>query len=177
MLLDILKQIYSKKIDATKIRIHGNLHLQQILFTGKDIAIHDFGGNPHRNYSERRLKRSAFRDVASMIRSFYYVAHKAFLNSSQLHKDEIQSLLPYATLWSQYMSGFFLKAYLEKSNGHGFVPETSSDLEILIRTYLLEGAINDLNFEVKHRPEYLLIPMKMIDAIVNREVIKKIPVA
>jgi maltose alpha-D-glucosyltransferase/alpha-amylase len=176
-LLDILKLIYSKKIDATKIRIHGNLHLQQILFTGKDIAIHDFGGNPHRNYSERRLKRSAFRDIASMIRSFYYVAHKAFLNSNQLHKDEIESLLPYATIWSHYMSGFFLKAYLEKSNGYGFVPGTSSDLEILLRTYLLEGAINDLNFEVSHRPEYIMIPLQMIEAIMYPEVIKKIPVA
>jgi maltose alpha-D-glucosyltransferase / alpha-amylase len=177
VLLDILKEIYSKKIDATKIRIHGNLHLQQILFTGKDIAIHDFGGNPNRNYSERRLKRSAFRDVATMIRSYYYVAHKTFLNSNQVPKDDIEVLLPYATLWSHYMSGFFLKAYLEKSHDHGFVPENTSDLEILIRTYLLEGAISDLNFEVKHRPEYILIPLRMIDAIVNHTISKKIPVA
>jgi maltose alpha-D-glucosyltransferase / alpha-amylase len=176
ILLNILKQIYSKKIEATKIRIHGNLHLQQILFTGKDIAIHDFGGNPHRNYSERRLKRSAFRDVASMIRSFYYVAHKTFLNSNQLDKDEINALLPYATIWSHYMSGFFLKAYLEKSNGNSFIPDNRSELEILIRTYLLEGAINDLNFELNHRPEYILIPLKIIDAIVNPVEIKKIPV-
>jgi maltose alpha-D-glucosyltransferase/alpha-amylase len=176
ILLNILKQIYSKKIEATKIRIHGNLHLQQILFTGKDIAIHDFGGNPHRNYSERRLKRSAFRDVASMIRSFYYVAHKTFLNSNQLDKDEINALLPYATIWSHYMSGFFLKAYLEKSNGNSFIPENRSELEILIRTYLLEGAINDLNFELNHRPEYILIPLKIIDAIVNPVETKKIPV-
>ncbi|HJW17731.1 MAG TPA: hypothetical protein VJ499_11450, partial [Flavisolibacter sp.] len=175
-LLEILKQIYSKKIDATKIRIHGNLHLQQILFTGKDIAIHDFGGNPHRNYSERRLKRSAFRDVATMIRSFYYVAHKTFINSNQLDKEEINALLPYATLWSHYMSGFFLKAYLEKSNGFSFIPENKSELEILIRSYLLEGAINDLNFEVNHRPEYVLIPLRIIDAIVNPVELKKIPV-
>ena len=175
ILLEVLKQIYSKKIDVTKIRIHGNLHLQQILFTGKDIAIHDFGGNPHRNYSERRLKRSPFRDVASMVRSFYYVAHKTFLHSNQIHKDEIETFLPYATLWSHYMSGFFLKAYLEKSKGYDFVPESSSDLDILIRTYFLEGAINDLNFEVNHRPEYILIPLKMIEAIINPVEIKKIP--
>ncbi|SHE29369.1 maltose alpha-D-glucosyltransferase [Flavisolibacter ginsengisoli] len=177
ILLNILKEIYSKKIEASKIRIHGNLHLQQILFTGKDIAIHDFGGNPHRNYSERRLKRSAFRDVASMIRSFYYVAHKTFLNSNQFDKDEMNALLPFATIWSHYMSGFFLKAYLEKSKGNSFIPENRSELEILIRTQLLEGAINDLNFELNHRPEYIFIPLKIIDAIVNPVETKKIPVA
>jgi maltose alpha-D-glucosyltransferase / alpha-amylase len=111
-----------------------------------------------------------------MIRSFYYVAHKTFLNSNQLDKDEINALLPYATIWSHYMSGFFLKAYLEKSNGNSFIPENRSELEILIRTYLLEGAINDLNFELNHRPEYILIPLKIIDAIVNPVETKKIPV-
>jgi maltose alpha-D-glucosyltransferase / alpha-amylase len=74
------------------------------------------------------------------------------------------------------MSGFFLKAYLEKSNGNSFIPDNRSELEILIRTYLLEGAINDLNFELNHRPEYILIPLKIIDSIVNPVETKKIPV-
>src|SRR5690606_1093807 len=37
-----LKKIYSRKINAAKIRIHGDYHLGQVLFTGKDFVILDF---------------------------------------------------------------------------------------------------------------------------------------
>jgi maltose alpha-D-glucosyltransferase/alpha-amylase len=54
-LLTTLRRIYSKKFDVQKIRIHGNFGLSHILLTGKDIVLHDFGGNPFKPYSERRL--------------------------------------------------------------------------------------------------------------------------
>jgi maltose alpha-D-glucosyltransferase/alpha-amylase len=174
--LDELKKIYSKKLDAEKIRIHGNLHLQQILLTGKDVAIHDFGGNPYRNYSERRLKRSPLRDVASMIRSFFYVSHKAFFTTGQVPKNEVHSLLHFADLWAHYMSNFFLDAYLEKARQASFIPHEKQDLDIMLRTYLLEGAMHNLNYELNNRHEYVIIPLRLIHFILNgnKSGIKKI---
>ena len=67
------------KIAAMKIRIHGDYHLGQVLYTGKDFVIIDFEGEPARPLSQRRLKRSALRDVAGMIRSFHYAAHGPIL--------------------------------------------------------------------------------------------------
>ena len=66
-LLDVLRFFLEHRITAKRIRIHGDLHLGQILYTGKDFVIIDFEGEPARSIGDRRLKRSALRDVAGML--------------------------------------------------------------------------------------------------------------
>ena len=68
------QSILYDKISAIRIRCHGDYHLGQVLFTGKDFVIIDFEGEPARPLTERRLKRSPLKDVAGMIRSFHYAA-------------------------------------------------------------------------------------------------------
>ncbi len=108
--LNTLKQIYKNKLDIAKVRIHGDLHLGQVLFTGRDFVFVDFEGDPSLRYSERRLKRAALEDVARMIRSFHYVAYEGLLNNNQLSKEEKESMRPWAEKWYHYMSQIFLKS-------------------------------------------------------------------
>jgi maltose alpha-D-glucosyltransferase / alpha-amylase len=165
-LLNTLKKIYSKKFDIKKIRTHGNLGLSHILLTGRDLVIHDFGGNPLKPFSERRLKRSPLRDAAAMIRSFYYVAYEGFLTSAHMQNEEQQELLPFADFWAHYMSNFFMKAYLDEAADVGFVPEQKEDFEIIIESFLLENALHWFNYELAHRPERVVIPLRIIQTIV-----------
>lgn len=166
-ILSTLRRIYEKKLDVIKIRIHGNYHLGQVLFTGKDVAINDFGGDPVRSFSDRRLKRSPLRDVAAMVRSIRYVAYDGFLKTSHVQKEEITPLLPYAKLWAHYMSGFFVKAYLETVQNSAFIPADKKDLQMMLDTYMLEKALYDLNYELNKRPEWSIIPVKTIKSIIG----------
>ena len=164
-MLSVLKKIYSKKLDVVKIRIHGTLSLGQILLTGKDVAIHDFGGIPSRSYSETRLKRSPLTDVASTIRSFYYAGYEGFLATPHVKQEEINRLLPYADTWIHYMSGFFLKAYLETVKETDLIPSSSDDLKVMLQYYLLDKALYALRYELLNRPEKVMIPLAMIKDI------------
>jgi maltose alpha-D-glucosyltransferase / alpha-amylase len=167
-ILQVLKRIYDHKIDVTKIRIHGDYHLGQVLFTGKDFLILDFEGEPARGYSERRLKHSPLRDVAGMIRSFHYAAYGSLYLDNQIRKEDIGKLIPYIEQWYHYMSGFFMRAYLKTVDGSAFVPKDEEDLQILMQTFLLQKAIYELNYEINNRPDWVLVPLRGIKSIVER---------
>jgi maltose alpha-D-glucosyltransferase/alpha-amylase len=168
-ILDVLRRIYRKKIDVIKIRIHGDYHLGQVLFTGRDFVITDFEGEPARSYSERRLKRSPLRDVAGMVRSFHYAAYGSLLLDDHTRKEDVEKLIPFVEQWYHYMSGFFMKAYLETVKGSAFIPDNKEDLETLMTTFLLEKAIYELNYELNNRPGWVMIPLRGIKALMKKD--------
>src|SRR5690606_21328799 len=152
--LNEMKRIYHRKMDTWKIGIHGNFYLEQVLFTGKDMMFLGFGGDPLRSYSERRLKRSPLRDVAGIIRSFYYAAYEGSWLNNESHKEDVSSLFAAADQWAYYTASLFVKAYLDKVNHSELVPENKEDMSILLDTYLMEKALQSLQGEVQFRPEW-----------------------
>ncbi|MBF0556796.1 MAG: maltose alpha-D-glucosyltransferase, partial [Nitrospirae bacterium] len=113
-ILRVFKSIVAMKITSTRIRIHGDYHLGQVLCRGNEFVIVDFEGEPLRSLSERRLKRSPLIDVAGMIRSFHYAPYSALFKTSVFTQKDIDELTPWANLWYFYMSGIFLSSYVEK---------------------------------------------------------------
>jgi maltose alpha-D-glucosyltransferase/alpha-amylase len=172
-ILSIFKKVYSKKIDVTKIRIHGDYHLGQVLFTGKDFLILDFEGEPSRSYSERRLKYSALRDVAGMIRSFHYAAYGSLFLDNLVRPEDVSTLIPYVEQWYHYISGFFMDSYLKTAANASFVPNNEEDLQILLQTYLLQKAVYELNYELNNRPDWVIVPLRGIKAIIKQN--SKVP--
>ncbi|QHT68878.1 maltose alpha-D-glucosyltransferase [Rhodocytophaga rosea] len=168
---DVLKnmqRVFAHKIDTNKIRIHGDFHLGQVLFTGKDFVIIDFEGEPARAFSERRLKRSPLRDLAGMIRSFHYAAYHALLQQSSVRAEDAPYLEKWAEQWYHYISGFYLSAYLEKVKGQSFIPNNKEDFDVLMQVFLLEKAVYELSYELNNRPDWVVIPIRGIKYIMDR---------
>jgi maltose alpha-D-glucosyltransferase/alpha-amylase len=171
-ILSVLKRIYHKKVEAMKIRIHGDFHLGQALFTGKDFVLLDFEGEPARSYSERRLKRSPLRDVAGMLRSLHYAGYASLIRNDRIAADK-EKLWSFAEHWYHYMSRVYVHSYLDTVNGSNFIPKDPNDLNMLLETYILEKAIYELNYELNNRPDWIGIPLRGIQTILESAATKK----
>jgi len=163
-LLARLQRITGDKIETVRIRIHGDYHLEQVLFTGKDYMIIDFEGEPLRPISERRIKRSPLRDVAGMLRSYQYVAYAALYahNGASRSAEEIERLQRWADMWSFWVCAAFLNGYLTTAGHEAFVPQDQADLEALLETFVVEKAVYELGYEMNNRPDWLPIPINGI---------------
>ena len=153
-----IQKIIQRKICSSRIRIHGDFHLGQVLYTGKDFFIVDFEGEPERPLSERRIKRSPLRDVAGMIRSFDYAAQFALYGESSIFRDEdILTLKPWALFWRQWIGVYYLQGYLSALNGE-LIPDNQEDFMLLLQILLLDKAIYEIQYELNNRPNWLIVP-------------------
>jgi maltose alpha-D-glucosyltransferase / alpha-amylase len=160
------KRLLDRRTNAAKIRIHGDYHLGQLLYTGKDVVILDFEGEPARPLSERKLKRSALRDVAGMMRSFQYAAYSALWQPA-MRKEDVPFLERWADLWYRHMASVFLQSYLKTTGSAVFIPQNSEDLQIMIEAYLLDKAVYEIGYELNNRPGWVVIPVRGIKHILK----------
>jgi len=167
--LDQFKTVLDRKFSAMKIRTHGDYHLGQVLFTGKDFVITDFEGEPARPVSERRIKRSPLRDVAGMIRSFHYAAFSGLLREGSTRREDVPVLDPWADLWYQYVSGVFLNSYLNTAHDASFLPGKREEIVVMLKAFLLEKAVYEVGYELNNRPEWVIIPLRGITDLVKKE--------
>ena len=169
-ILECFGEIYQIRINGIKTRIHGDYHLGQVLFTGKDFIIIDFEGEPGFSFSERRLKKSPYKDVAGMMRSFHYAAYGKILLNENYREQDMQFLESWAEQWQHYVSRFYLGAYMEKMGLGTTLPYED---DVLIRTYLIEKAVYELGYELNGRPDWTAIPLRGIEYQVNRYFMEK----
>ncbi len=154
-----LRAITRHKVDIDRIRTHGDLHLGQVLSTGDDFLLIDFEGEPARKLHERRYKRAALRDATGMLRSFGYAAESA-LRLGPLRTQDIAALEPWARLWVEWISAFYLSAYFQTLEGTRLLPSTDLERERLLDFYALEKCLYEIHYELHNRPAWLVIPLR-----------------
>lgn len=143
-----------QEIKTARIRIHGDYHLGQVLWTGGDFMIIDFEGEPARPLNERRAKSLAIRDVAGMLRSFQYAAYTALPDGNAA--DE----------WNERVSDEYLAAYFRAAEGAVFLPADDNERQILLDAFVLHKALYEVAYEMNNRPDWVHIPLRGILSLV-----------
>lgn len=176
-LLDSKKQIieqsqklFNIKDTGKKIRIHGDLHLGQILKTSDSFCVIDFEGEPLKSYAEVRKKSSPLRDVAGMLRSFNYaVTMMTADKEKRIAADErTQITTDYLSEWTRHWENIvcntFVEGYLQytrQKNGD-YLPEDKLALKFMLTIFKLEKALYELEYEINSRPDWIDIPLQGI---------------
>ncbi len=146
-ILDQFGQVMGQKIDAQRIRCHGDFHLGHVLYTGKDFLIVDFDGDPGVALSSRRVKRSPLADVAAMIHSLETagtMAVRQHLKSGVAKAEAADAWQQAAEFWSKWTSSAFLRAYLANDAARKLLPEPGEPLDRLLSFHLFQEAIEHL---------------------------------
>ncbi|MDQ2779354.1 MAG: putative maltokinase, partial [Pseudomonadota bacterium] len=150
-----------------KTRIHGDLHLGQVLIQRDDFLVIDFEGEPQRTLAERRAKHSPLRDVAGMLRSFDYARHTA-LHRAAPGAVDVERLSPLAREWEQRVRKGFLKVYSDVVAGSGlYGTQEFAASGALLDLFELEKALYELRYEIDNRPDWVGVPLAGIAAIAN----------
>jgi maltose alpha-D-glucosyltransferase/alpha-amylase len=150
-LMDGIDVALEAGLGSQLIRIHGDLHLGQVLVAAGDAVLVDFEGEPLKPISERRAKNSAMRDVAGMLRSFSYVVWTALRTAPTTAQIDVDALL---TSFETRSAAAFMEGYVR---GRGSVLEPHE--ERLLRVFSLERAAYEVGYEFANRPDQLGVPL------------------
>ncbi len=144
--------------DPVASRVHGDLHLGQVLFTGDEFVIIDFEGEPARPLAERKTKRSPLVDVAGMLRSFHYAPAASLKARAARGLPAPRS--GWALLWYRAVTGAFLGAWLDVMVGSRMLPRNEDTLMRTLDFYLFEKCIYEVAYEANNRPDWVSVPME-----------------
>jgi len=149
------------------IRIHGDYHLAQVLWSEGDVIIVDFEGDPSRPMDERRRKASPLVDVATMVRSLGYATAIGLMAFTRQHPSPVAA--PWAALWERWMAATFLRHYLATLGASALVPTAGEDIAALLDLFVGERAAGELRNELQNRPEWAHIPLASLAQLQGNE--------
>lgn len=149
-LLEHARRLAHVTPSGQKIRIHGDLHLGQVLRAEDQWLIFDFEGEPSRTFTQRREKYSPLRDVAGMLRSFDYAEATVLLEGS-----------PPAPRMAPSRDAF-LAGYREVTQGASFLPADDATFWTMLRAFELEKLLYEVRYELANRPDWVRIPVQAL---------------
>ena len=163
--IDKIQRLYASGLKA---RIHQDLHLGQMIYTGDnvlDFVITDFEGEPGRSTEERLMKEPLLRDLASMIRSFHYLSHAAIMNSMDKTRHEASLVMArddpslewrfrhVVSMTYSYLARMWNTPFM------GSIVKSPSGIWPYLYPWIIERAVYEFYYESHYRPLWCSIPI------------------
>jgi maltokinase len=149
-LIEHAKRLAHVTPSGQKIRIHGDLHLGQVLRSEGDWLLFDFEGEPGRSFAQRREKYSPLRDVAGMLRSFDYAEATVQLEG----QTSSEHVAPARQA--------FLEGYRTATRGATFLPPDDATFNVMLDAFELEKMLYEVRYELQNRPDWVRIPAQAL---------------
>ncbi|MEJ1224434.1 MULTISPECIES: maltose alpha-D-glucosyltransferase [Pseudomonas] len=155
-----VQDLAGKAAGGLRIRVHGDLHLGQVLVIKGDAYLIDFEGEPARPLPERRGKHSPYKDVSGVLRSFDYAAAMAIhLNTVDSTADADAARQRVADRYLREARQAFVQAYrlAAASLAHEWKDAEGEDAALAL--FGLEKAAYEVAYEAENRPAWLPVPL------------------
>jgi maltose alpha-D-glucosyltransferase/alpha-amylase len=170
--VQLYQSVFLSPIAAKRIRIHGDCHLAQVLWTGRDFVFIDFEGNPAVPLSERRFKRSPLRDVARMVRSFHYAAFeevRRHVERGGIPHENVPKFDSWVRYWNVWTSVAFLQAYFHRLGPSDLLPRDEAQLRAMLRAYVFHEIVGELGRALSRDADMLRIPLQGIQLLFGQQ--------
>ncbi|GGJ86153.1 maltose alpha-D-glucosyltransferase [Pseudomonas matsuisoli] len=169
-LLQSMRRPLGAQIDAlakqalggVRIRVHGDLHLGQVLVVQDDAYLIDFEGEPARPLHERRAKTSPLKDVAGVLRSFDYAAAMALRNVQTSDSSEEANRIreQVAESYRHRARELFLSNYREAAAQVPHAWKSPGGEQAALDLFILEKTAYEVAYEAENRPAWLSVPLR-----------------
>jgi len=154
-----IRRLLPARVDADRIRLHGDLHLGQVLAVKDDVVIIDFEGEPQRGEEERQMKSASARDAAGLIRSLDYAATAALNSTLKTSPEEEAKLSRALAEWRAQAEAAFLGGLRETTRESRLWPADDETAQRLLRFFVVEKAIYEIGYELANRPDWVSVPL------------------
>ncbi|CAI3788576.1 Glucosamine kinase [Pseudomonas sp. MM227] len=161
---ELLAQVERLSAQATGgliMRVHGDLHLGQMLVVQGDAYLIDFEGEPARPLEERRAKYSPYKDVGGVLRSFDYAAAMAIRNvqSTDASEEAASARQRVAQRYLAEARHAFIGAYDLATKAVPHQWQDPDGARAALDLFSLEKAAYEIAYEAENRPSWLAVPL------------------
>ena len=170
VLISRFDALATTKMLAQRIRIHGDLHLGQILWTGQDLVFIDFEGEPGQPMGQRTIKRSPLGDVAGLLRSLDYagrVAVHTAVERGRVGDAERGAVDEWRAEWTSQMQRRLLDSYRSEDGESGLIPLGDDEMQLLLDVYMATKSLYEVRYELANRPQWVSWPLSAVVELIG----------